>query len=59
MTTKNLKKPLPLHEHADCYAEVCRLEREIVRLREQLAESRASHVRETTRPDFTLAPEEF
>ncbi len=53
------KHPLKLADHADCYSEVCRLEREIVRLRAELVELKAKKVRETTQPDFTLAPEEF
>lgn len=59
MITRNLRKPLALLEHADCYAEVCRLEREIVRLREELAEARSCYVRETTRPDFNVTAEDW
>lgn len=55
MVTKVGKKTAGcLIDHAHCYEEVCRLERTIVDLRAELAELRASKVRETTKPDFTL-----
>lgn len=53
-TTKQCKRPGSLVDHADCYQEVCRLERKIVELRAELAELKATKVRETTKPDWSL-----
>jgi hypothetical protein len=66
--TKNARRPMALDadrnpqkllDHADCYSEVCRLEREITRLRAELVELKARQVRETTQPDFSLPAEEW